>query len=296
MGIVDVVVVSFNNARELRGCVEPLASLAWVDVVVVDNASSDGSLATVADLDLASVASPVNVGFASGCNLGWRTGESPYVLFLNPDARIDEGSLRRLVDVLEVRPRAAVAAPRILGEDGVVHHSLRRFPRLRSTYAQAVFLDRIAPAAGWADEVIRDTRAYESPGPQQWVSGACLLVRRELLERLDGWDGGFFLYCEDIDLCRRVHDLGFEVYFEPRAFAVHEGGTSAPRTETLPLLAASRVRYASLHRSRPGALAERAGIALEAATHMLLGSGGGSARAGHARSLRVSLARRMAVR
>jgi GT2 family glycosyltransferase len=214
------------------------------------------------------------------------------VLFLNPDARIDVQALDRLVAVLEREPRAGLVAPRIVGEHGEVHHSLRRFPRLRSTYAQALFVHKLAPTASWADEIIRDEGHYERPGPQEWVSGACMLVRRDVLERLGGWDEGFFLYCEDIDLCRRIRDLGLEVLYEPRATARHVGGGSAPRTATLPVLAASRVRYARLHQARHVAFAERLGIALEALTRVVAGRGGGPARAGHARSLRVALTSR----
>jgi N-acetylglucosaminyl-diphospho-decaprenol L-rhamnosyltransferase len=287
--LLDVVVVSYNSAGELRRCVEPLAALDWVDVTVVDNDSSDGSLSTIEGLPVRAIASGGNLGFATGCNIGWRAGSSPYVLFLNPDAEIDEESLSRLVAVLDERPRTAISAPRILGDDGEVQLSLRRFPRLRSTYAQAFFLDRLRPMAPWADEMIRHVEHYDRPGPQEWVSGACMLVRREVLERLNGWDGAFFLYCEDIDLCRRVHDLGLDVHYEPAATVTHPGGGSASRSSTLPLLAQSRVLYAQRHRGRVGALAERLGIALEAATHLLAGAGGRPAVAAHARALRVSL-------
>ena len=165
----------------------------------------------------------------------------------------------------------------------------RRFPRLRSTYAQALFLHRLAPQAPWADEIVRMRELYEQGGSQEWVSGACLLTRRTVLDRLGGWDSGFFLYCEDIDLCRRVNNLGLEVYYEPAAAVVHLGGASAPRSSTLPILAASRVRYASLHRSRPAAWLERGGIGLEAVTRFLTVREGRSGMAGHARSLRIAL-------
>jgi GT2 family glycosyltransferase len=289
MALLDVVVVSYNSAGELRRCVEPLAALDWVEVTVVDNHSSDGSLATIEGLPVRAISSGANLGFATGCNIGWRGGASPYVLFLNPDAQIDEESLKRLVAVLDGRSRVGIVAPRILGDDDQVQLSLRRFPRLRSTYAQAFFLDRLRPMAPWADEMIRDLGHYDRRGPQEWVSGACMLVRRTVLEQLDGWDGGFFLYCEDIDLCRRVHDLGLEVFYEPAAVVTHPGGGSAPRSSTLPLLARSRVLYAQRHRSRAGAFVERLGIALEAATHLLAGAGGRPAVAAHARALRVSL-------
>jgi len=98
---VDVVVVSYNSSDHLRACVEPLARAADVHVVVVDNASEDDSLASVADLPLTAVALECNGGFSHGCNVGLRKGTAPFVLLLNPDAVIDESSLRRLVRVLE---------------------------------------------------------------------------------------------------------------------------------------------------------------------------------------------------
>jgi len=285
---VDVVVVSYNSAAHLRACVEPLSRIDWVNVIVVDNGSSDGTLRTIDDLDVKAIAQE-NVGFAGGCNTGWRAGEAAYVLFLNPDAAISADSITKLVHVLEAQPEAAIAAPRIIDGDGALNYSLRRFPRLRSTYAQALYLHKLAPTARWADEIIRAKDVYDRPGPQEWVSGACMLVRRDVLARIGGWDDRFFFYCEDIDLCRRVHALGYTVQYEPAAVVRHEGGGSATRSAMLPHLAASRVRYARLHRSRLGALTERLGIALEAATRVVVGRGGGSVRVGHVRSLGVAL-------
>jgi N-acetylglucosaminyl-diphospho-decaprenol L-rhamnosyltransferase len=116
-----------------------------------------------------------------------------------------------------------------------------------------------------------------------------MLVRREALERLGGWDEGFFMYCEDTDLCRRLWSSGLAVRFEPEAVVAHEGGASAPRAALLPVLAASRLRYAAKHRSRPAAFLERLGIGLGALTHVAIGRGGKAARAGHARALRLAI-------
>ena len=286
---VDAVVVSYNSSRHLRSCIEPLTRIDGVHVTVVDNASSDGSLSTVSDLPVYAIDTRRNGGFAYGCNIGWRDGSSPYVLFLNPDGQLDADALRTLVHVAESRPRAGIVAPRIVDENGALQFSLRRFPRLRSTYAQALFLYRLAPTASWSDEIIRAREHYDVPGVQEWASGACLLVRRELLERLGGWDEGFFLYCEDIDLCLRAAALGSEVYYEPTATCTHLGGRSAPQAATLPLLAASRTRYARIHRSRIGAAVERAGIALEAATRFLTRREGPGGRRGHLLALRETL-------
>jgi N-acetylglucosaminyl-diphospho-decaprenol L-rhamnosyltransferase len=291
MGSVDVVVVSYNSRDHLRQGVEPLAALGGVRVLVVDNASADGTLETIADLPVEAVPLQDNGGFAHGCNIGWRLGHGSFVLFLNPDATIDAGSLDRLVRLLVENPTAGIAAPKIVHSSGDLHFSQRRFPRLRSTYGQALFLHRVLPHAAWTDELVRDESAYTAPGSPEWVSGACMLVRRDLLARLDGMDEGFFMYCEDTDLCRRVRSAGYDVRFEPDALVVHEGGASAPRASLLPVLAASRVRYSRKHRGRAIAALDRLGIALGAVTHMIVARGGAASRAGHARALRLVASR-----
>ncbi|MBA2642144.1 MAG: glycosyltransferase family 2 protein [Actinobacteria bacterium] len=288
----DVVVVSYNSRNHLRDSVSHLTKLEGVSVIVVDNASIDGSLETIADLTVAVIRRSDNAGFAAGCNQGWRAGRAPHVLFLNPDASIDERSLGRLVASLDADPSLGAVAPRIEHPDGSIAWSQRRFPRLRSTFAQAFFLHRLFPTMQWSDELIRDPASYERVGSPEWVSGACLLVRRSALEEVGGWDEGFFLYCEDIDLCLRLRRAGHGIAFEPRARVVHSEGASAPRAATLPLLAASRVRYATKHRSRFYAALERVGIALGSLTHVAISRGGIADRAAHARALIVALSPR----
>jgi N-acetylglucosaminyl-diphospho-decaprenol L-rhamnosyltransferase len=285
---VDVVVVAYNSRDRLRDCVEPLAMLDGVRVIVVDNDSPDRGLEAIADLPVRALQLDRNGGFSFGCNHGWRAGDRPYVLFLNPDARIDERSIRALAGVLEGDARVELVGPRTLGDDGTLLLSQRRFPCAASTYARAFLLNRLLPAAAWASELVpAGGGAYERPGRPDWVAGSCMLVRRSALERLGGFDEGFFLYCEDKDLCRRIRDGGGEVAFEPRATCVHEGGASAPRPRLYGVLAGSRVRYARKHGGAPAALLERVGVGLLALTRMLAGPGGSAGRAGHAASLRV---------
>src|SRR6476646_8651057 len=200
MPTVDVVVVSYNSHKQLRACVEPLLALRDVNVIVVDNASPDGSLEAVSDLSLTAIQLATNGGFAHGVNVGWRSGTAPYVLLLNPDARIGAPSLEALVALVEQAPTIGAAAPLIVHTDGSTDFSQRRFPRLRSTYAQALFLHRLFPAASWTDEVVREEAAYRERCSPDWVSGACILLRRSALEALLGLDERFFMYCEDIDL------------------------------------------------------------------------------------------------
>ena len=278
---IDIVVVSYRSERTLRACVGPLAHVDGMHVFAVDNASGDGSLDSIADLPVTSIALDENRGFSHGNNVGIRAGDAPLVLFLNPDARIEPDALRRLARVLDDE-RVGAAAPKIVDDDGSLHFSQRRFPTLRATYARALFLHRLFPDV---EELVRDPAAYEQPGSPDWVSGACVLVRRSLLERLGGWDESFFLYAEDIDLCRRIRDAGCDIRYEPAAVARHVGGVSAPRTGLLPVLTASRVRYARKHRGPLFTVLERAGLALGALTHLAAARGGIAARRGHARSL-----------
>lgn len=286
---VDAVIVAYNSRDTLRDCVAPLIALPWVAVTVVDNASPDDSSAAVADLPVHVISAPRNGGFAYGCNLGIGEGESDFVLLLNPDARIDADSLASLVDALRADPRLGAVGPRTLDDDGRLVWSQRRFPRLRSTYAQALFLQRVAPRAGWTDEVIRDGAAYDRPGTPDWLSGACLLLRREALDAVGGLDEGFFLYSEETDLFRRMRTNGWRVGYEPGATAQHSGGASAPRETTKRIWAQSRVRYARKHHGGAVAVLEAAGVALGALTHAIVWLHRPARARGHAAAAHAAL-------
>ena len=286
---VDVVVVTYRTGETVRGAIDPLIGKDFVRVIIVDNSSGDSTLDILSTMPVETIALEENGGFAHGCNVGAAAGSSPYVLFLNPDARIQADSVQLLVDAMEADAGIGAAAPRIFEPDGSPDYSLRRFPRLRSTYAQALFLHRLFPDAAWVDEVIREPAVYERPGPVEWVSGACFLVRRTVLEQLGGLDESFFHYSEDMDICARIWKAGYEVRYVPEAVAEHEGGASAPRHGLLPILAASRIRYANKHDSPPVALLGRLGVALGSLTHAVVSKGGWPARRGHLRSLTVAL-------
>ena len=288
---VDAVIVAYNSRDRLLGAIEPLAGAPGVSVVVVDNACPERSFEVVEGLPgVRVVHMPRNGGFSYGCNAGWLSGSAPYVLFLNPDASITPGALERLAGELESDPHAGIVGPLTVKDDGSIDFTIRRYPSLVSTYAQALFLHRLVPRVRWVDEVVRDGSAYERRATVGWLSGSCLLVRRTALEKIGGLDEGFFFYSEDIDLCRRVErDAGLAALFCPDATCVHAGGTSKPRAQLLPMLAASRLRYARRHRGRLASLAERAGIGLGEALRTIVGSGGVSYRRGHLEALFVIL-------
>jgi N-acetylglucosaminyl-diphospho-decaprenol L-rhamnosyltransferase len=287
---IDAVIVSYRSAATLRGCVEPLAAMPGVNVIVVDNASPDDSIETISDLPVEVERSPRNGGFSYGCNRGAARGSAPLLLFLNPDARIDSAALEALTGALAEDATAALVGPRIIEDDGELAWSQRRFPRLRSTFAQAFFLHRLFPQATWTDELIREPAAYERAESPDWVSGACMLVSREVFEAVGGFDERFFLYCEDTDLCKRIRDAGHTISFEPAAEIHHVGGASSGAGETRAIAARSRVLYARKHLRPLAARAEALGVALGEATHAATALSRPATRRGHIAALRAALA------
>jgi GT2 family glycosyltransferase len=288
---IDAVVVSYNSRETLRACVEPLAAIPGVGVIVVDNASPDASLETVADLPVLALEAGGNLGFGAGCNLGMAAGKAELVLFINPDARIARADLDRLVAVLAAEPEVGLVGPRLLDEEGELMLSLRRYQRVGSTWAQALFLHHLLPRAGWANEIDRAPGAYERAAYPEWISGACMLARRKALEQIEGFDPGFFLYCEDMDLCARLRDAGWRVRYEPGAVASHVGGHSAPRSGLLAVLARSRIRYARKHGAALSARLQQAGLAVDALTHVVVRLRRPGYARGHAAALRAVLER-----
>ena len=286
---VDAVIVAYNSRDVLRACVEPLAGLPWVNVTVVDNASPDDSAAAVADLPVRVIRAPRNGGFAYGCNVGLAAGAAEFVLLLNPDARMGSESLRSLVRALQADPAVGGVGPRTYGAGGRLLYTQRRFPRLRSTYSQALGLHHLAPGASWAGEVITEPGAYRNPGAPDWLSGGCVLMRRTALEEAGGLDDGFFLYSEETDLFRRLRRQGWQVRFEPRATAYHLCNGSAPRDSTAPILARSRVRYARKHHGPLVSLLEAIGVAIDAVVRAAAWVHHPARRRGHLSAARAAL-------
>jgi N-acetylglucosaminyl-diphospho-decaprenol L-rhamnosyltransferase len=290
MDSIDAVIVSYNSRATLRAAVTPLLEIPGVNVIVVDNESPDGALDALDGMAVTTIAAGRNGGFGFGCNLGTAAGSAPYVLFLNPDARIEAADLATLASVLDREPSTAIVGPRLLDGHGTLIPNLRRAQRTRSIWAQALFLHRLAPGARWANEIDRSLPAHDRVAYPEWISGACMLARRDMLERIGGFDEDFFLYGEDMDLCARIRSHGGRVRYEPTATVRHEEGQSAPRTSLFPVLAESRLIYARKHSGRATAACQRVGLCVEALTRVATNVRQPARARGHADALRVLLA------
>jgi GT2 family glycosyltransferase len=257
---VDVVTVAYRSAAHLRACVEPLAGVPGINVVVVDNACPERSAETVRDLPVTVVDMGRNVGFAAGCNAGAATGSSPAILFLNPDAQMAPGDVLELARVLLADDRRGAAGPRLLEANGDLQLSMRRTPRLRSAFAEALFIHHLLPAHPWTTEIV--ARGYEHAQDVEWLSGAVICIRRDAYEELNGFDERFFMYSEDTDIGTRLRRAGWTLRYDPSSTARHIGGQSAARAGQAAQRARARLTYARLHEPPLRVAAFRAALAL----------------------------------
>jgi GT2 family glycosyltransferase len=229
---VAVVIVNYQSYDELHGCLSSIErACGSVSVVVVDHASrrdaADRLSQGFPNVELRRVAS--NDGFAAGVNNGARATSSQFILLINPDCVLEPEAACRLVDWLERNPDVAVAGPRIRNADGTVQPSARRFPDLTTAVAgRSSWLTRVLPGNPISRRNLpaRDP-ADVTPLEVDWVSGACMCVRRDAFDAVGGLDEGFFLYWEDADFCRRLKNAGWRTMYVPTAGAVHVGGRSS---------------------------------------------------------------------
>ena len=227
---VDVVVVSYETRETLLECLAALVAEPTASVVVIDNASRDGTAAAVRGRfpSVRLVANAENVGFARACNQGARESRAPYLLFLNPDATLAPGSLGALAAILEARPRVGVVGPRTRSANGDIQVSTGPDLSLVSEIRQRRLVRGVARRDAAVLVEAEGLHAVEREA--DWVSGACLMIRREAFDAVSGFDERFFLYEEDADLCRRVRAAGWKVLFSPGAEARHALGRSMARS------------------------------------------------------------------
>jgi N-acetylglucosaminyl-diphospho-decaprenol L-rhamnosyltransferase len=228
---VVAVVVNWNAGALLEACVRSLVDDGVAEVVVADNASTDGSADAVAALGLPGVRvvpTGANLGYGAGANRGAAAAGPGDLLICNPDLVVDPGATAALAARLAAEPDLGIIAPGLRNPDGSPYVTGRPFPSLKDALGHA-FLGLVWHGNPWSARYLR-LDWDRSPGADvDWASGACLLVRRALWERLGGFDERFFMFMEDTDQCWRAREEGFRVAVEPAAQVVHVVGASRKR-------------------------------------------------------------------
>jgi N-acetylglucosaminyl-diphospho-decaprenol L-rhamnosyltransferase len=253
-----VVVVNHNAGDFLRRCLastEAAAGDIAVEVVVVDNASRDGSASAVArDSETRLIENRGNRGFAAAANQGIAANDAPFVFLLNPDAEITGGTLAALVKVARERPRAGAIGCLVRNPNGTIQPSARRIPGLLESLMHA-FLGPFLPGNRWSRSYTMADWDRGSEREVEWISGSAMLLRREALDEVGAFDEGYYMYVEDVDLCTRLRSAGWKVLFSPEVEVVHEIGVSARGQSRRMAFAhsASIYRYFEKHRARGAA-------------------------------------------
>ena len=265
------IVVNYNAGDELRLALLSIAAecdgIDW-EAVVVDNASTDGSAAIVSSLPprVSLISNDVNVGFGRAVNQAVAASAAPLLLLVNPDCQLRSGALPALRAVLDAEPSCAIVGPRILDPDGSVQGSARGDPdMLTGLFGRTGGLRSRLPFTSVARRNVVVDGAIASGAATvevDWVSGACMLIRRAALRTVSGFDEGYFLYWEDADVCRRLRQHGHQIRYVPGATAVHTVGRSSRRARASSIRAfhASAYRYYATHVA-PGAFNPKRPIA-----------------------------------
>lgn len=226
---ISTIIVNYNAGPLLRKCVDSLLACPLdVEIIVVDNASSDASLDGLQDLSrVCVIRNPVNVGFAAACNIGVQASSAPFLLFLNPDCFFQPDAIAPLLAGLQSGDRVGMVGGLLVNEDGTEQGGGRRaVPTPWRSLVRAVGLQRFANR--WP-KLFYDFHLHKQPLPDgpievEAISGACMLVKREAMVDVGLWDEGYFLHCEDLDWCMRFRQKGWKILFVPDARISHALG------------------------------------------------------------------------
>jgi GT2 family glycosyltransferase len=232
----SIITVSWNVRDLLRDCINSVDAGRGnlnLEMIVVDSASNDGSPEMVRQefpwVNL--ITSQENLGFPRGNNAGIRQARGRYILLLNPDTVIIEDALPVMVHYLEQHLDVGGLGAQLLNRDGSIQSSRRRFPSFLTALFESTWLENIAPTS-----ITRSYYALDLPDDEtadvDWVTGACLMVPKRVIEHVGSLDEGYFMYSEELDWCRRIKDAGWRIVYFPQAKITHHIGKSSEQAVT----------------------------------------------------------------
>ena len=247
-----LVVVTYSPGASLATFLTSLATATTCayDVVLADNGSTDGAPEAAVGPDVHLLRTGGNLGYGKAANLGASGFAGEWLVIANPDIEWSPGALDALLAAGRRWPRAGCLGPAIRTSDGRLYPSARAFPSLGRGIGHAVF--------GWAWPANPWTRSYRSEagapveGTTGWLSGSCMLLRREAFEAVGGFDPSYFMYCEDMDLCRRLGEAGWSSVYVPSSVATHQGGQATSRAAGPMLREHHKALYLYLSRQYAG--------------------------------------------
>lgn len=270
---VDVVIVSYRTPDLVLDCIDSVLAAGAESVTVVDNASGDETVERIVaeHPSVRLLVNERNVGYGAAANAGAATGDAPVILVLNGDTLVRPGALQAFDHHFRNAPRSALVGPTIRRTDGSLQHSTYPFPSLFDAILGETGLHLLIGRVGFLRERFHRTWSHDRVRSVDWVVGAAFAVRRSAFESVGGFDERYFMYSEEVDLCRRLHDAGHIVEFAPLTVVTHVGEASAKqhRDAMERERQASAVRFLRSHAPPAQAIAlltfQRAVTALRAA-------------------------------
>jgi GT2 family glycosyltransferase len=249
----SIIIVNWNVAALLRNCLNSLLAAGQarpdltIELIVVDSASSDGSVAMVRTEfpQVRLIASAENLGYARGNNSGVAAASGRYLLILNPDTVVRSSALGLLVDYMAAHPQVGLLGPQLLWPDQTIQSSRRRFPTLGSLFWESTLLGQWFPQNRYNRRYQVADRSPDQAQAVDWLVGAALLIRRESWQQVGPFDETFFMYFEETDWCRRCAAAGWQRYYLPTAQIVHYEGKSSEQAPAARALRfqRSKIRY-----------------------------------------------------
>ena len=229
----SIIIVNWNAGRHLAAALDALYAAQGtlhLETLLIDNASEDDSVTRVQTQypQVQIIINHENRGFAAACNQGIARAQGRYILLLNPDARVPPRALQRMIAFMDAHPRVGATGPRLQDARGRVQGGAAgREPDFRTIVCQSTLLHRLLPRQCPGPWLSPDAYRTTSPISVDWVSGACMMLRRQALQAAGPLDERFFMYMEDIELCRRIRGQQYAVMCLPDVHVVHEIGVSA---------------------------------------------------------------------
>lgn len=244
----SIVILCWNDRKVITNCLRSIYENTHstpFEVIVSDNGSTDGSVECIRKTfpQVQVIENGSNLRFAKANNVGIRASKGEYVLILNPDTIIHDGTLDKLIEFADRHPQAGAFGCRVLNPDGTYQLSARPFVTVRSEWIGALHLRMLGHISDWFLSGSYSGWKGETERTIDWHSGCFILARRDLLNRLGGFDEQFFYYYEDMDLCHRIWDAGHPIIFTPEVTITHLGGQSTRRAPAAFKLDSQITRY-----------------------------------------------------
>jgi N-acetylglucosaminyl-diphospho-decaprenol L-rhamnosyltransferase len=251
-----IIIVSHNDAGWLRPCLRTLFEHMGdidADVVVVDNSESHDEAVELVETEFpaARIVTCPNHGFAHANNRGLMTCDARYVLFLNPDTEILDGTFEDLIEAMDARPTVGLVGVRQVDAEGRLDKTIRGFPNALRALGDGLGAERFPRRPRWLGHRELDMTLYDTEVPCDWTSGSFMLARREAIESAGFFDERYFMYSEETDLCRRIKTAGWDIRHVPQMTILHHEGKAGVKPSIESLNAYNRLVYARKHFSAP---------------------------------------------